>query len=296
MSDLMNDKPFSPRIDRNYPKPKLKVPKGACDCHFHFIGPQNQFPLQKDHVFNHLQFEDTTFDDWERMQSGLGLSRGLHVQSMMYGKNYELALHAQCRYPDRIRTVISLPWDEITDKELKILTDLGIVGARVSWRIEKKLNPKMIERLTGFGWSIHYLIRTADLENDWANVILDTPGNFVIEHTGYPPADKGPGSAEFKFVLDCLDTGRGWIKLSPRFSNQENFPFDDTNAFISKLLDAAPERLLWGSDWAHPQYFKPMPNDVGLLDMLLDWIPNEQTRKLILVDNPADLFNFPELG
>ena len=65
---------------------------------------------------------------------------------------------------------------------------------------------------------------------------------------------------------------------------------------ISKLLDAAPERLLWGSDWPHPQYFKPMPNDVGLLDMLLDWIPNEQTRKLILVDNPADLFNFPELG
>ena len=91
----MNELPFSPRIDRTYPKPKLILPPGSCDCHFHFIGPQNQFPLLENHVFSHLQFEDTTFSDWETMQDGLGLSRGLHVQSMMYGRNYEIALHAQ---------------------------------------------------------------------------------------------------------------------------------------------------------------------------------------------------------
>jgi 2-pyrone-4,6-dicarboxylate lactonase len=100
-------RPFSPRIDRNYPKPKLKLPPGACDTHFHFIGPQKQFPLKHDHVFSHLEFEDTTVKDWLKMQEALGLSRGLHVQSMMYENNYEIALHGQCPFPDGLREAIA---------------------------------------------------------------------------------------------------------------------------------------------------------------------------------------------
>ncbi len=80
-------RPFSPKIDRNYPKPKLKLPPGATDCHFHFIGPQKQFTLKPNHVFSHLELEDTTFEDWEKMQAALGLSRRLHVISMMYEHN-----------------------------------------------------------------------------------------------------------------------------------------------------------------------------------------------------------------
>jgi predicted TIM-barrel fold metal-dependent hydrolase len=140
---------------------------------------------------------------------------------------------------------------------------------------------------------MHYLVRTGEMDPAWGEVILASPGNFVIEHTGYPPAEKGPDSAEFGFVMKCLETGRGWVKLSPRFSAEETFPFADTNPFIQKLVEAAPDRLLWGSDWPHPQYFKPMPNDIGLLDMMLDWVPDEATRRMILVDNPAELFGFP---
>ncbi len=293
MEDETQKLPFSPKIDRTYPKPTLTLPPGACDCHFHFIGPQSQFPLRNGHVFSHLQFEDTTFPDWEKMQAGLGLTRGLHVQSMMYERNYEIAVHAQCRYPDRLRSVITMPWDEITDRELLLLTDLGIVGARFSWRTEKSLNTKMIDRLCDFGWSIHYLVRTADLQEGWAQAILNTPGNFVLEHTGYPTAEKGADSAEFGFVLKSLDTGRCWVKLSPRFSAEEDFPFADTYPFITKLTETAPNRLLWGSDWPHPQYFKPMPNDVALLDMVLGWIPDEKIRYQVFVENPAELFNFP---
>jgi predicted TIM-barrel fold metal-dependent hydrolase len=99
--------------------------------------------------------------------------------------------------------------------------------------------------------------------------------------------------AGFKFMLRCLDTGRCWVKLSPRISNQETFPFADTDPLVQKLVEHAPTRLLWGSDWPHPQYFKPMPNDVALLDMMLDWVSDEKIRKLIFVDNPAELFGFP---
>jgi predicted TIM-barrel fold metal-dependent hydrolase len=295
-ADTPDVRPFSPRIDRTYPAPKLKLPPGACDCHFHFIGPQAQFPLRPNHVFSHLQFEDTSFDDWLKMQAALGLSRGLHVESMMYGRNYEIVLHAQTRFPDRLRAIVNLPRSEITDRELTILTDSGVVGARIAWRTEKNLDRRQIDRLNGFGWSMHYLVRVADMDPTWAETILASPGNFVIEHTGYPPPGEGPDGAAFGFVMRCLDTGRCWVKLSPRFSAEENFPFADTDPFIRKLVEAAPDRLLWGSDWPHPQYFKPMPNDVALLDMMLDWVPDEAVRNRIFVDNPAELFGFPPVG
>ena len=83
--------------------------------------------------------------------------------------------------------------------------------------------------------------------------------------------------------------------LSPRISKQDNFPFSDTDPLVKKLVAHAPTRILWGSDWPHPQYFKPMPNDVALLDMMLDWVPDEKTRKLIFVDNPAEIFGFPKI-
>jgi predicted TIM-barrel fold metal-dependent hydrolase len=104
---------------------------------------------------------------------------------------------------------------------------------------------------------------------------------------------KGIDGEGFKFVLQCLDTGRCWLKLSPRISKQDDFPFSDTDPLVKKLVEHAPTRLLWGSDWPHPQYFKPMPNDVKLLDMMLDWVPDEKTRKLIFIDNPAEAFGFP---
>jgi 2-pyrone-4,6-dicarboxylate lactonase len=284
-------RPFSPKIDRNYPKPKLKLPPGACDTHFHFIGPQKQFTLKPNHVFSHLEFEDTPIEDWLTMQSALGLSRGLHVLSMMYESNYEIALHAQSRFPDRLRSVI-VPWSGITDRELEVLTEAGVVGYRVAWRLEKTINQSLIARVNEYGWGIHYLVKSEE-QDDWKPIILKSPGKFVLEHMGGVDPSKGIDSAGFKFVLQCLDTGRCWVKLSPRISKQDDFPFSDTDPLVKKLVEHAPTRLLWGSDWPHPQYFKPMPNDVKLLDMMLDWVPDEKTRKLIFVDNPAEAFGFP---
>ena len=283
-------RPLSPPIDRTYRAPKLKLPPGACDCHFHFIGPQSQFPLKPNHVFGHLEFEDTPIEDWLTMQSALGLSRGLHVQSMTYENNYELVLHGQCRLPNRLRAVC-IPWTHITDGELDILTKAGAVGYRVTWRLEKAIDRRMVARVHEHGWGIHYLVKPGD--DTWRQTILASPGNFVLEHMGGIEPDKGLDSPRFKFVRECLDTGRCWVKLSPRVSKQETFPFNDVLPFVRLLVERYPDRLLWGSDWPHPQYFKPMPNDVDLLDQMLDWVPDESVRNRIFVDNPAKLFGFP---
>lgn len=294
-SDNIDTRPFSPRIDRNYPVPKLKLPPGATDTHFHFIGPQTIFPTKQHNIFSHLQFEDTPIEDWLTMQAALGLSRGLHVLSMMYENNYEIALHAQCRLGDRVRSVI-VPWSGITDGELDILTKAGVVGYRITWRLGPTIDQRMVARTGERGWSMHYLHRADEAEQDhWKPLILKTPGRFVLEHMGGVDPAKGIDGEGFKFVLACLDTGRCWVKLSPRISKQDNFPFSDTDPLVKKLVAHAPNRLLWGSDWPHPQYFKPMPNDVALLDMMLDWVPDEATRKLIFVDNPAELLGFPRI-
>jgi 2-pyrone-4,6-dicarboxylate lactonase len=294
MEPVTDKRPFSPGIDRTYPAPKLKLPPGACDTHFHFIGPQKQFPLKPGHVFSHLQFEDTTIEDWLKLQSALGLSRGLHVLSMMYENNYEIALHAQCRFPERLRAVV-VPWAGITDGELEILTRTGAVGYRITHRLDKTIDQRMVARTHEHGWSMHYLVK-ADEQEDWKDPILKSPGRFVLEHMGGVDPAKGIDGDGFKFVLRCLDTGRCWVKLSPRISKQETFPFSDTDPLVRRLVDHAPTRLLWGSDWPHPQYFKPMPNDVALLDMMLDWAPDETTRTRIFVDNPAEIFGFQPIA
>ena len=282
-------KPLSPRIDRNYRAPKLKLPPGACDTHFHFIGPQKLFPLKPNHVFAHLKFEDTPVEDWLKMQAALGLSRGLHVQSMMYENNYEIVLHTQSLFPGRLRAV-AIPWPGITDNELRILTECGVVGYRVTHRLEKEVDQRMVARVHEHGWTIHYLVKP---DPEWRRRILASPGRFVLEHMGGIDPSEGLESAGFKFVQQCLDTGRCWVKLSPRPSKQESFPFDDMLPFVHTLVERYPNRLLWGSDWPHPQYFKPMPKDVDLLDQMLDWVPEESTRKRIFVDNPAECLGFP---
>jgi hypothetical protein len=97
----IDERPFSPRIDRSYPKPRLKLPPGACDCHFHFIGPQERFPLRPNHVFSHLQFEDTSFDDWLKMQAALGLSRGTTRSRSTRSRAFPTGCEASSTCPGR---------------------------------------------------------------------------------------------------------------------------------------------------------------------------------------------------
>ena len=284
---------LAPPPIRTLRPPKLKLPPGACDTHFHFLGPQDQFPFNPSRKFvPEIDHEDSTIDDWKRLQSTLGLSRGLLVQSMMYYPSYEMALHGLSLMPDRLRAVVS-PRAGISDRELDILTEAGVVGIRFTHPTGATIDERLVRRTHEFGWSMHYLLHGEEHMQAWRKPILASPGKFVIEHMGNPPPEQGIDGPTFKFVLDCVDTGRCWVKLSPRPSKQDNFPFSDTDPFVKELVRRAPNRLLWGSDWPHPQYWRPMPSDSDLLDMMLDWVPDEAIRNRIFVDNPIEAFGFP---
>jgi len=287
---------LAPPPHRTLRPPKLKLPPGACDCHFHFLGPQAEFPFNPNRRFvPDVDHEDSTIEDWQRMQAALGLSRGLLVQSMMYFPSYELALHGLSLMPERLRAVVS-PRPAITDRELEILTRAGTVGIRFTHATSPEIPDQLVRRTHQFGWSMHYLLHGEEHVAAWRKQILASPGKFVIEHIANTPVEKGLDHPTFRFVLECLDTGRCWVKLSPRISKEETFPFGDVAPFVAKLVDRAPDRLLWGSDWPHPQYWRPMPSDSDLLDMMLDWAPDEAVRKKIFVDNPIEAFGFPPVG
>jgi 2-pyrone-4,6-dicarboxylate lactonase len=147
---------------RNLRLPKLKLPPGACDTHFHFLGPQREFPFNPNrHFVPDVDHDDSTIADWKQMQSALGLSRGLLVQSMMYYPSYELALHGLCLMPDRLRGVVS-PRAEITDRELDILTKAGVVGVRFTRPTGAIIDDRVVRRTHEFGLGMHYLCRQSD--------------------------------------------------------------------------------------------------------------------------------------
>ena len=225
---------------RNLRPPRLKLPPGACDTHFHFLGPQREFPFNPNRNFvPDVDHDDSTIADWQQMQSALGLSRGLLVQSMMYYPSYELALHALCLMPERLRAVVS-PRPEITDRELEILTKAGVVGVRFTRATSPRIDDHLILRTHELGWGMHYLLHDEEQMKDWRSQIVKSPGKFVIEHLGNAPMDRGIDSATFKFLLECLDTGRCWVKLSPRPSKQETFPFSDVLPLVRNWSPVRP--------------------------------------------------------
>ena len=284
---------LSPPPERNTKSPKLQTPPGACDTHFHIFGPQERFPFNPNRP---LEAEDSTFDDLILLHDKLGISRGVIVQSLMQGNCYEYMINALCRDPIRFRGV-AMPAPNITDGELEILDKAGVVGARFAFLWNPKIDMKMVGRIHELGWHSQFWFKGEEEALKWRDSILSVPGNFVIDHMGWQPAEKGIDSPGFKMILECLETGRCWVKLSGpnRFSAQSGPPYSDTLPFAQELVKRAPEKLIWGSDWPHPDHFELMPNDGDLLDLMLEWVPDIKTRKQILSTNPADLFGFKVL-
>ena len=283
-------RPVTPPPDRTPKVPRLKAPPGACDSHFHIFGPQDRFPYIEPRP---LDAEDCPLEDLLELHQRLGLQRGVVVQTALYGNDNACLLDALRRRPKRFRGIAAVS-SEISDERLEAMSASRVVGNRFSFMRSPDIDQRLIGRLHEFGWHPQFWFEGEDQALHWRAAMLATPGRFVIDHMGWQPCRKGIDSPGFRVVLECLDTGRCWVKLSGpnRFSDQDTLPYSDTRPFAQALIERAPNRVLWGSDWPHPNWFKPMPNDADLLDLLLDWAADDAARQRILVDNPAELFGF----
>jgi D-galactarolactone isomerase len=187
----------------------------------------------------------------------------------------------------------------ITNAELKQLHDGGVRGIRFSLSdpatsvVKLDMVEPLSKRVADLGWHVQFNVEGPQIV-EWADLLRRLPTQLVFDHLGHPLLPAGIEHPSHAIVRGLIDRGRAWVKLSGAYSNTRvGPPYPDATRIAQAFVKAAPERLVWGSDWPHPS--EPpdrKPNDAQLFDLLSEWAPNEATRHRILVENPVTLYGF----
>ncbi len=277
----------------NARKPKLVLPPGACDTHIHLFGPAAKYPFASDSPYS---AKDAPPEMLFKLQDVLGLSTAVIVSPGGYGRDYTMLADVLTKYPARFRG-IALVKPDIPTSELARLSTLGVKGMRMmsSKRGQHVPNfdPEIAARVHEHGWHIQFYPHGTDII-DYADKLLSLKNDIVLDHFASIPAAGGVDQPAMKTVMKMLDTGRVWLKLSgPMRCTTQNLPYPSVTPMAQAFVKHAPERMVWGSDWPHVNLDGREPtDDGGLINLIADWIPDEATRKRILVDNANKLYGF----
>lgn len=275
--------------------PDLVVPAGATDCHMHVYGPPERYPVAPTNPSPVPFTADLTA--YAAVQRRLGLTRTVVVQPTAYGADNRCTLDAVAALgPGAARAVVVVT-PETPEAELARLNAAGARGARafllkgglVPW---EKLGD-LAARVAPLGWHLQLQFDGGDLPAREA-LIRSLSCSVVIDHVGRFHDPVPPEASAAQVLLRLLETGRVWVKASSPYGVSRSGPPDyaDVSAIARAVISTAPERVLWGSNWPHPNAPEPKPDEAALLDLLGAWSPDERTRHAILVDNPARLYGF----
>jgi predicted TIM-barrel fold metal-dependent hydrolase len=271
--------------------PKLKAPANACDCHMHIYDAK--YPTDPKAT---LRPADALVADYKLLQKRIGTSRNVVVTPSTYGTDNRVTLDAIAQIGPTARGVAVVD-ATVTDAELKRLNGLGIRGIRFNLVQAGATTAEMIEplsrRVNDLGWHIQIHMKGEQIAGI-EDMLLRVPSPIVFDHLGrlaQPNALDNPG---FKTISKLIDKGRTWVKLSGAYQDTKVGPptYSDTVAVARAYIKAAPERMVWASDWPHPTE-KDKPDDAVLFGLLAEWAPDEAMRTRILVQNPATLYGFP---
>jgi D-galactarolactone isomerase len=240
---------------------------------------------------------DFPVEAYRGMQARLGVSRVVIVQPNAYQDDNRCTLDAIAQLGADAKGV-GVVKPSVSDAQLDALTRGGIRGIRfmtlpggaLGWDVMDGL----AARVHAFGWHAVVQLDGRTLPEREAQ-ILRLPGRFIIDHVGKFLEPVPPQHPAFKSLLRLVDTGRCWVKLSAAYEVSKSGPprYADVGALARALVKAAPQRMLWASNWPHPTAPKDaFPDDANLLDLLLEWAPDEAVRRRILVDNPTELYGF----
>ncbi len=286
-----------PPPDRILRSPRLVLPAGAIDSHAHVLGPAATYPYAVERVYTP---EDCTLADYVAQLKALGVSRGVLVQPSVYGTDNRAMLAALSAQPIPLRGVAVIRPD-ISDIDLREMHALGVRGIRCNLvDLKDRLSGIPLAQLTALanrvrplGWHLELLAHvheTPTLFNDFINFPVDV----VFGHFGYVPMSTGIDNPGFEGLLALMAAGKAWVKMTGpyRISALHSPPYADLRSTVAAVIDANPDRLVWGSDWPHVMMKRQMPNDADLVDLLADWIPNGSLLQKILIDNPQKLYDF----
>jgi 2-pyrone-4,6-dicarboxylate lactonase len=284
--------------------PGFALPDGACDSHTHVFGPYARYPFAADRSYTPPENDGAAL---LAQLDAMGLTRCVIVTASAYGPDNCALLDALAAAPDRLRGVAVLS-EGVAEAELDAMTAAGVRGVRVNlfrrdghqvYRNGMGLDAlqALAPRLRARGWHLQAWLHAPDLPELWPSLAAcGMP--VVIDHMGRMSTARGVDDPGFARLCRLVAEGAAWTKISGADRLTEaGPPYDDVDPFAAALIAANPERLVWGSDWPHINYFggatdRGVPSDADLLRALRRWT-DDSTLRRILVDNPAALYGFP---
>jgi len=276
--------------------PRWTPPAGATDAHCHVFGPAARFPFAADRSYTP---PDSGIEDFEVLQERLGLSRAVFVQASCHGTDNAAMVDALRRGGGRYAGVAMID-ESFTDSEIAALHDAGVRGTRFNFVAHLGGAPeldvfwRLVDRVQPFGWHIVLHFDAKDLPQ-YSTLLDRMPCPFVIDHMARVPTADGIDQEPFQALLDLMRDERAWVKISgaERLTADGPPPYGDVVPFARALVAVAPHRVLWGTDWPHPNLKNHMPDDGLLVDFIPHVAPTAELQRKLLVDNPMRLY-WPE--
>lgn len=283
--------------DRHPRTPSVPLPPGTVDTHVHVF--DSSYRLDPARGYDP---PDSTLDDLRHLHSTLGIDRVVLTQPSVYGIDNSAIVDAMTQLnsetPNRARSVIACNL-EISDDELLAFDEAGVRGVRLNtdnlggMPVEIDDIPRLCDRIRPLGWHLEFLFPGRDIVELMPTfTALTVP--MSIGHFAYQRAIDGVDTPGFDALVELARAGNTWIKISGanRVSATDLPPYDDVAPMAHALIEAAPDRLMWGTDWPHPNKYEVNPNDADLVEATYGWIDDADVRQKIFVDTPASFYRF----
>lgn len=275
--------------------PSFKAPPLTCDTHCHIFGPVDCYPYAPTRPYTPPEAPLSAF---KALHARIGVERAVIVNATPYGRDNRVILDAIAQSDGRYRGIGNVD-ERTTEHELGMLAAGGLEGCRFTFLSRLGGRPdigafdRIVARIAPLGWHVDLYLEAALLD-ELSPRLERLPVPYVIDHMGVVDASAGLEQPAFQRLLSLLQRDeKCWVKITgPERISRTGPPFHDVIPFTRRLIETAPLRVLWGTDWPHPNV-PYMPNDGDLIDLVPLYAPEEQHRRCLLVDNPARLFRFP---
>jgi len=297
-------------MDLSFTPLEFALPPDACDCHTHVYADPARFPMAPERVYTPEVVEAEELIGFHRR---LGFGRVVVVHPNTHGTDNSVTLYAMRMYGAGARGVALID-ERTSDEEIESMTAAGMRGARINLRLKqgdeadvtsgRAQFQALAKRAHQHRWHIQ-MFTSLQVISGIRELVRDSPVPVVFDHFGGLDAALGAVQPGFADLLELLDSGKVWVKISAAYRSSTQGPeYADVAPFARTLIEANPDRILWGSDWPHPTGVTPPGrlateitpmktiDDGALLNQLAVWEPDASVRRKILVNNPARLYGF----
>lgn len=278
-------------------KPAFTLPPGAVDAHCHVFGPGDQFPYAPERKYTPC---DAGRDQLYALRDFLGLSRNVVVQATCHGSDNRAMIDALAGSNGKARGVATVKSD-VSEQDLADMHAAGVRGVRFNY-VKRLVDPKpddyyraIIAKIVKLGWHVVIYFEAADLAEKW-DFFTSLPTIVVVDHMGRPDVTKPVDGPDFALFLKFMaETPNVWSKVTcpERLSVSGPAAYDDVVPFAKRVVDLFPDRVLWGTDWPHPNLKSHMPDDGTLVDFIPRIATTAELQHKLLVANPMRLY-WPE--